>query len=118
MAFHLLRWPTLYAMYMSLNKFTSITLSLIEFSFAVRHKEPELPEVLRPGENVSHSIVSDFLQPHGLKPTRLLCPWNSPGRNTRVGCHALLQGIFWTEGLNSGLMYCRQILYHPSHQRR
>ena len=32
------------------------------------------------------------LQLHGLEPTRLLCPWDSPGKNTGVGCHALLQG--------------------------
>ena len=32
--------------------------------------------------------------PHGLQPTRLLCPWDSPGKNTGVGCHVLLQGIF------------------------
>ena len=37
----------------------------------------------------SHSVVSNFLQPYGL-PTRLLCPWNSPGNNTGVGCHSLL----------------------------
>ena len=35
----------------------------------------------------------DYLQPHGLEPTSLLCPWNSPGRNTGVGCHSLLQYI-------------------------
>ena len=40
---------------------------------------------------VSHSVVSDSLWPHGLSPIRLLCPWNSPGKNTRVGCHFLLQ---------------------------
>ena len=34
---------------------------------------------------------------------RLLCPWASPGNNTGVGCHALLQGIFPTQGLNPGL---------------
>ena len=32
--------------------------------------------------------------------TRLLCPWDSPGKNTRVGCHSLLQGIFLTQGSN------------------
>ena len=37
------------------------------------------------------SVTSDSLQPHGLQPTRLLCPRNSPGKNTGVGCHALLQ---------------------------
>ena len=36
------------------------------------------------------SILSDSLQPHGLQPTRLFCPWNFPGKNTRVGCHFLL----------------------------
>ena len=49
------------------------------------------------------------LQPHGLEPTRLLCPWDSPGKNTGVGFHALLQGIFPTQGLNTGLPHCRQI---------
>ena len=41
---------------------------------------------------------------------------DSPGRNAGVGCHALLQGIFPTQGSNPGLPHCRQILYHPSHQ--
>ena len=44
------------------------------------------------------SFVSDSLQPHGLEPTRLLCPWNFPGKNTGEGCHFLLQGIFSTQG--------------------
>ena len=35
---------------------------------------------------MSHSV-----RPHGLQPTRLLCPWDSPGKNTGVGCHFLLQ---------------------------
>ena len=42
---------------------------------------------------------------------------DSPGKNTGVGCHALLQGIFPTQGLNPGLPHCRQILYHLSHQK-
>ena len=41
-------------------------------------------------EGVS-DVVSDSLQPHGLQPTRLLCPWDFPGKNTGVGCHFLLQ---------------------------
>ena len=41
---------------------------------------------------VSHSIMSDAVQPHGLQPTRLLCPWHSPGKNTGVGSHFLFQG--------------------------
>src|SRR5574337_1106234 len=42
---------------------------------------------------------------------------DSPGRNTRVGCHALLQGIFPTQGSNPGLPHCRRILYHLGHRR-
>ena len=41
----------------------------------------------------------------------LYSPWNSPGQNTRVGSRTLLQGIFPTQGSNSGLPHCRQILY-------
>ena len=68
-------------------------------------------------ERVSHSVMSDSLQPHGLQSTRLLCPWNSPGKNIGVGCHSLLpQGIFPTQGLNPGLLHCRQILYLSEHQ--
>ena len=44
-------------------------------------------------------MVSDSLRPHGLQPTRLLCPWDSPGKNTRVGCHALLQGNLPDSGI-------------------
>ena len=49
-------------------------------------------------------------------PTRPLRPWDSPGKNTRVGCLFLFQDIFLTEGLNPGLPHCRQTLYHLSHQ--
>ena len=45
----------------------------------------------------------------------LLCPWDSPGKNTGVGSHSRLQGIFPTQELNSHLLHCRQILYHLSH---
>ena len=58
--------------------------------------------------------MSDSLPSHGLEPVRLLSPWNSPGRNTGVGSHFLLQRIFLTQGLNLDLLHCRQILYHPS----
>ena len=54
--------------------------------------------------------------PMDCSPARLLCPWDSPGKNTGVGCHALLQGIFLTQGSNLGLPHCRQILYRLSHQ--
>ena len=59
-------------------------------------------------ESVSCSVVLESLQLHGL---RLLCLWNSPGKNTGVGSHSLLQGIFPTQGLNPDLLYHRWILY-------
>ena len=46
-------------------------------------------------------VVSNSLQPYGMWPTRLLCPRDSPGKNTGVGCHTLLQGIFLKQGSNS-----------------
>ena len=61
-------------------------------------------------------VISSSVWPYGLQQARLLCPWDSPGKNTGEGCHALFQGIFLTQGSNPGLPHCRQILYHPSHQ--
>ena len=66
-----------------------------------------------------HALPQDCasgLQPHALQPSRLLCPWNSPGKNTGVSCPSLLQGIFLTQGLNPGLLHGRQILYCLSYQ--
>ena len=61
--------------------------------------------------------MSDCLWPHhGLLPARLLYPWDSPGKNTGVGCHALLQEIFLTQEWNPGLLPWRQILYQLSYQ--
>ena len=60
---------------------------------------------------VAQSCPTNSLQPHGLH-----SPWNSPGQNTGVGSHPLLQGIFPTQGLNLGLPHCTWILYHLSHQ--
>ena len=65
---------------------------------------------------ISRLIVSSSLGLHGLQPTRLLCPWNSSGKNTGVGCHSFLQGIFPSQGSNSNLLHCKQILYLLSHQ--
>ena len=46
------------------------------------------------------SIMPNSMPPYRLQTNRLLCPWNCPGKNTGVDCHALLQGIFPTKGLN------------------
>ena len=64
------------------------------------------------------SVVSYSSRPHGLQPAWLLCPWDFPGKNTEVGCHFLLQGIFPTQGLYLcllHLLHCRRILYPQSH---
>ena len=57
----------------------------------------------------SRSVVSDSLPPHTLH-----SPWNSPGQNTGMGSHALLQRIFPTQGSNPGIPHCRWILYQLS----
>ena len=64
----------------------------------------------------SHSVVSDSLQSHGLYFSRLLCPWNSPGKSTGGACHCLLQGIFPNQGSNPSPPNCKQILNHLSYQ--
>ena len=48
--------------------------------------------------------MSDSLQPHGLYPARLFCPWNFPGKNIGLSCHLLIQGIFPTQELNLHLL--------------
>ena len=53
------------------------------------------------------------MRPHGLSPTKRLCPWDFPGQNTG---HFLLQGISLTQELNQGLLHCRRILHQLSHQ--
>ena len=53
---------------------------------------------------LSCSVVSDSLWLYELQSSRFLCPWDSPGKNTVVGCHAFLQGIFLTQGSNSHLL--------------
>ena len=58
--------------------------------------------------SVNHSVVPDSLWSHGLQSTRLLCPWDFPGKDTGEGCHFLIQGVF--------LLHCRQILYQLSYK--
>ena len=60
--------------------------------------------------------MSDSVRPHRRQPTRLRRPWDSPGKNTGVGCHYLLQRIFPAQGLNWGLLHCKQILYQLSYE--
>ena len=67
-------------------------------------------------KSVGCSVMSDSLWIHGLQPTRLLCLWSSPDKNTGVGFHSFLKGIFPIQGLNPGLLHWRQMVYHLSHQ--
>ena len=83
--------------FISITKFVFLPLTLQELHFA--------PIILCVKCVWSRSVVSDSLRPHGL-----LRPWDSPGKNTGVGCHFLLQGIFPTQGLNRGLLHWRQML--------
>ena len=83
-----------------------------------RHKESDTTERLHFHSSSQRDMSSPFcccccsdgqlyltlLRPHGLQPTRLLCRWDSPGKNIGVDCHALLQGIFPTEGSNLRLL--------------
>ena len=60
--------------------------------------------------------MSNSLQSRGLELTRLLCPWDFPGKNSGIDCHFLLQRIFLTQELNPCLLHCRQILYQLSYE--
>ena len=88
------------------------------FSTELRIESKFLQGTIRPLPKPSTSsptILPDW------EPTRTVaaqahCPWDSPGENTGVASHFLLQGIFLTQGLNPGLPHYRQILCHLSHQ--
>ena len=66
---------------------------------------------------VSHSVVSKSFATPQTVACQAPLSMDSPGKNTGVGCHALFQGIFPTQGLNLGLPHCKHILYHLSHQK-
>ena len=63
------------------------------------------------------SVVSGSLQHYGLWSTRLLCPSDSPGKNTGMGCQGFLQGIFLTQGSNLCLLHCRHNAEPPGKPR-
>ena len=64
---------------------------------------------------VCGSVVCDSLQSYGLYPTRLLCPWIFQARILEWVAISFSDGIFPTQGSNSGLLHCRKILYHLSY---
>ena len=65
-------------------------------------------------KSLSHVLL--FATPCSVAYLAPLCPWVFPSKNTGVGCHILLQGIFPTQGMNPGLPHCRQTRYCLSHQ--
>ena len=96
---------------------TYVYLHLSQFIFSALSEKvltgTHLPSVIKPlvwssarTTSVNHLDLYVWLSaksllclwPHGLSPARLLCPWDSPGKNTGVGCHALLLGIFPAKG--------------------
>ena len=85
--------------------YASHSLFYLDFHFyhLIGNTEPYLTEVnlcFSFAGLLSRSVVSDSFRACGLQPTRILCPKDSPGKNPEVGCHALLQGIFLTQGSN------------------
>ena len=91
----------------------SFFLSFPIFWHIMVHNSPYQPFNFWSIHHSVSSFISDFIYLHLLSFFPL---GDSPGKNTGVGCHALLQGIFPTQGLNPGLPHCRQILYRLSHQ--
>ena len=73
----------------------------LHFSFTASNLDPKAPMKTL----LSMLVLCDSLWAHGLLPARLLRPWDFPGKNTGVGCHFLLQGIFLTQGSNTYLLH-------------
>ena len=67
-------------------------------------------------ESVHAQLCLTLWDPMNYSPPGSSVRGDSPGKNTGVGCHALLQGIFPTQGSNPGLLHCRQIPYYLSHR--
>ena len=65
---------------------------------------------------LSHSVVSDSLWPIDCNSPGSSLHWDSPGENTGMGCHTLLQGFLQIQGLNRALLHCKRILYCLNHQ--
>ena len=61
-------------------------------------------------------LCPTICNPMDCRPSGSSAHGDSPGKNTGVGCHALLQGIFSTQGSNPGFPHCRRILYQLNHQ--
>ena len=74
--------------------------------------------IMKESESVSRSIVPDSLRLHGLQPVRLLCPGDFPGKDTGMGCHFFLEGVFLTQKSNLSLLHWQVDSLPLSHQGR
>ena len=72
----------------------------LEMSVSIYMFKKKSSHIFLEAESDSRSVMPDSATTHGLQSTWLLCPWNSLGKNTGVGCHSLLQGIFPIQGSN------------------
>ena len=66
---------------------------------------------------LSHSVMYDLCELMDCSLPSSSVHGDSPNKNTGVGCHALLQGIFPAQVLNPGLLHCRQLFYQLNYQR-
>ena len=104
-----------YTASVSLRRTSIIFIQLLKCTVVFPAQNPFHMLLLRLSIVVLCSVMSNSLQPHGLEPTRLLCPWDFSGKNTGIGCHFLLQGLFLTQELNLHLLrllHCKWILYY------
>ena len=96
----------------------SLQLSGTMHSFWSLHQKKKPQQNLGKWNSLTRKVLQIVLRvyrgtlcdPHGLWPSKLLCLWDFPGKSTRVGCYALLQG-FLTQGSNPSLLHCRQIFF-------
>ena len=87
--------------------FTCLCISASHASFSHVHARVLSPVRLSATPWTQPSRLLNLEEP---QPSRLLCPWDFSGKNTGLGCHFLLQGIFPTQGSNPGFLNCRQII--------
>ena len=88
------------------------------FLYSQKKRGTSIILIVRMMPVLSHSVsvVSDSLWSNGIQPLGFSVHGNTPGKNTGVGCHTLLQGIFPTHGWNWDLLHYRHILYQLSYQ--
>ena len=99
------------------NYFTILTELARTFSIKLKKSGNSIHLNIVPKSRVRACLVTSAMS-NSMWPTKLLSSWDSLGKNTGVGCHALLQGIFLTQGTNSCLLHCTWILYPLRHLGR